>query len=56
MSESARHVNSYTGSMKSNSGKWQNNTKGQGLSSTGNYNSFYSCKQNGVPVTEPPAN
>jgi hypothetical protein len=31
---------------------WQNNTKGQGLSLVGNYNSFYSCDQNGVPVTD----
>jgi hypothetical protein len=35
---------------------WQNNTKGQGLSLVGSYNSFYSCNPNGVPVTEPPAN
>ena len=31
---------------------WQNNTKGQGLSLVGNYDSFYSCDQNGVPVTD----
>ena len=31
---------------------WQNNVKGQNLSVVGNYNSFYSCDQNGVPVTE----
>ena len=31
---------------------WQNNTKGQGLSLVGNYDSFYSCDGNGVPVTE----
>jgi hypothetical protein len=31
---------------------WQNNVKGQGLSVVGNYNSFYSCDQNGVPATE----
>lgn len=31
---------------------WQNNTKGQGLSLVGDYNSFYSCSQNGVPLTE----
>ena len=29
---------------------WQNNTKGQGLSLVGNYNSFYSCDGNVVPV------
>jgi hypothetical protein len=32
---------------------WQNNTKGQGLSLVSDYNSFYSCNQNGVPVTDP---
>jgi hypothetical protein len=32
---------------------WQNNTKGQGLSLVGDYNSFYSCDASGVPVTEP---
>jgi hypothetical protein len=31
---------------------WQNNVKGQNLSVVGNYNSFYSCDQNGVPVTD----
>ena len=31
---------------------WQNNTKGQNLSMVGDYDSFYSCDQNGVPVTE----
>jgi hypothetical protein len=31
---------------------WQNNTKGQGLSLDGQYDSFYSCDQNGVPVTD----
>jgi hypothetical protein len=31
---------------------WQNNTKGMGLSMVGNYNSFYSCDQNGVPATD----
>jgi hypothetical protein len=31
---------------------WQNNTKGQGLSLVGQYDSFYSCDQNGVPVTD----
>jgi len=31
---------------------WQNNTKGQGLSLVGDYDSFYSCDGNGVPVTE----
>ena len=31
---------------------WQNNTKGQNLSTVGDYDSFYSCDQNGVPVTE----
>jgi len=31
---------------------WQNNTKGMGLSVVGDYDSFYSCDQNGVPATE----
>jgi hypothetical protein len=31
---------------------WQNNTKGMGLSMVGNYDSFYSCDQNGVPATD----
>jgi hypothetical protein len=31
---------------------WQNNTKGMGLSMVDNYNSFYSCDQNGVPATD----
>jgi hypothetical protein len=31
---------------------WQNNVKGQNLSVVGDYNSFYSCDQNGAPVTE----
>jgi hypothetical protein len=31
---------------------WQNNVSGQNLSVVGKYNSFYSCSQNGVPVTE----
>jgi hypothetical protein len=34
---------------------WQNNTTGQGLKVEGQYNSFYSCNQNGVPVTQPDA-
>jgi hypothetical protein len=32
---------------------WQNNTTGQNLSLVGNYNSFYSCDDKGVPITEP---
>jgi len=31
---------------------WQNNVKGQNLAVVGDYDSFYSCDQNGVPVTE----
>jgi hypothetical protein len=31
---------------------WQNNTKGQNLAMVGDYDSFYSCDQNGVPLTE----
>jgi hypothetical protein len=31
---------------------WQNNTVGQNLSMVGQYNSFYSCNQSGVPQTE----
>jgi hypothetical protein len=31
---------------------WQDNVKGQNLSVVGDYDSFYSCDQNGVPVTE----
>jgi hypothetical protein len=31
---------------------WQNNVSGQNLPAVGKYNSFYSCNQNGVPVTE----
>jgi hypothetical protein len=34
---------------------WQNNTTGQGLKVVGQYNSFYSCDQNGVPATQPDA-
>ena len=33
---------------------WQNNVKGQNVPVTGDYNSFYSCNQSGVPVTAPP--
>lgn len=32
---------------------WQNNVAGQNLSVVGKYDSFYSCDQNGVPLTEP---
>jgi len=31
---------------------WQNNTKGQNLAMVGDYDSFYSCDQDGVPLTE----
>ena len=31
---------------------WQDNVKGQKLAVVGDYDSFYSCDQNGVPVTE----
>jgi hypothetical protein len=31
---------------------WQNSVKGQNLSVVGDYDSFYSCDQNGVPATE----
>jgi hypothetical protein len=31
---------------------WQDNVKGKGLSVVGNYDSFYSCDQSGVPVTD----
>ena len=31
---------------------WQNNVSGQNLPAVGKYDSFYSCNQNGVPVTE----
>ncbi len=31
---------------------WQNNVSGQNLPTVGKYDSFYSCNQNGVPVTE----
>jgi hypothetical protein len=33
---------------------WQNNVKGQNVPVVGDYNSFYSCDQNGVAVTAPP--
>jgi hypothetical protein len=33
---------------------WQDNVKGQGLQTVGQYDSFYSCDQNGAPVTLPP--
>jgi len=33
---------------------WQNNVKGQNVPVVGEYNSFYSCDQNGVAVTAPP--
>jgi hypothetical protein len=33
---------------------WQNNVTGQNISVVGKYNSFYSCNQNGVPMTENP--
>ena len=31
---------------------WQDNVSGKGLTATGQYNSFYSCTQAGVPITE----
>ncbi len=31
---------------------WQDNVKGQNLAVVGDYDSFYSCDQSGVPVTE----
>jgi len=31
---------------------WQNNVGGQGVKTVDNYNTFYSCNQNGDPVTE----
>jgi hypothetical protein len=31
---------------------WQDNVKGRGLAVVGNYDSFYSCDQNGVPATD----
>ncbi|HEY5283177.1 MAG TPA: hypothetical protein VIM14_10345 [Polyangia bacterium] len=31
---------------------WQNNVSGQNIPVVGKYNSFYSCSQDGVPVTE----
>jgi hypothetical protein len=33
---------------------WQNNVSGQNVPVVGKYNSFYSCNQSGVPVTESP--
>ncbi len=31
---------------------WQDNVTGMGETAVGEYNSFYTCDQNGVPVTE----
>jgi hypothetical protein len=33
---------------------WRDNTVAREVKVTGEYNSFYACDPNGVPVTEPP--